>query len=133
MSKWIIRRLHISLGFIKIDQEATVEVDSKIFSPSIGLLAEKETELEGIIIITIEIVDPTLEIDPETITDVTTEEITASPMTDIITIGRTIGGEIAIDKAIEIDKLIWGNDSRQRYRDRSESRDRLRNYGNDST
>ena len=96
---------HISLGFIKIDQEAIVEVHSKLFSPTIGLLAEAETELEGIIVITIEIMDPTLEIDPETITDVPTEAITTGPMRDIITIGRTIGGETAIDKTIEIDKL----------------------------
>ena len=39
---------HISLGVIKIDQEATVEAGSKIFSPTIGLLAETETEQEGI-------------------------------------------------------------------------------------
>ena len=74
MSKWIKRRTNKSLGFIKIDQEAKVEVDSKIFSHTIGLLAETETELEGIIIITIEIIDPTLEIDPETITDMTTRK-----------------------------------------------------------
>ena len=98
----------MSLGFIKIDQEAIVEVDSKIFSPTKGLLAETETELEGIIITTIETIDPTIEIDPETITDMTTEEITTSPMRDIITIGRTIEGEIAIDKTIEIDKTIDG-------------------------
>ena len=95
---------HINLGFIKIDQEAIVEVHSNIFSHAIGPLAETETELEGII--TIEITDPTLEIDPEIITDVTTEEIITGPMRDVITTDRTIGGEIAIDKTIEIDKII---------------------------
>ena len=99
------KEAHISLGFIKIDQEAMVEVDSKMFSPTIGLSAETETELEGIIVTTIEIIDPTIEIGLEPFTNVTTEEITTSPMRDIITIGRTIGGEIAIDKTIEIDKL----------------------------
>ena len=99
---------HISLGFIKIDQEAIVEADSKIFSHTTGPLAETETEPEGIIIITIEITHPTFEIDPEIITDVTTEKIIISPIRDIITIDRTIGGEIAIDKTIEIDKIIGG-------------------------
>ena len=108
MSKWIKRRPYVSLGFIKIDQEAIVEVDSKIFSLTIGLLAEIETELEAIIIITIEIIYATLEIDPGTITDMTTEDITTSPMRDVITIDRTIGGEIAIDKIIEVGKIIEG-------------------------
>ena len=107
MSKWIKHKPHISLRFIKISQEAIVGVDSKIFSPAIGLLAETEIEPEGIIII-IEIIDPTLETDPETIIDVTTEEITTSPMRDVITTDRTIGGEIAIDKTIKIDKTIEG-------------------------
>ena len=93
---------------MKIDQEAIVEADSKIFSPAIGPLAEMETEPEGIIIITIEITDPTLEIDPEIITDMTTEEIITGPMRDVITTDRTIGGETAIDKAIERDKIIEG-------------------------
>ena len=79
-----------------------VEIDSKIVSSVIGILEETETELEGIIII--EIIGSTLEIDPEIIIDVTTEEITTGPMRDVITTDRTIGGEIAIDKTIEIDK-----------------------------
>ena len=108
MFKWTKRRPHISLGFIKIDQEVRVEADRKIFSPTIGLLAETETELEGITIITIETVDPTLEIDSEIITDVTTEEMTTGPMRDVIAIDKTIGGEIIIDKTIEIDKSIEG-------------------------
>ena len=108
MSKWIKRKPHISLVFIKIDQEAIVEVDSKIFSPPTGPLVETETELEGIIIITIHITDPTLEINPEIIRDMTTEEIITSPMRDVITTDRTIGGEIAIDKTIEIDRIIEG-------------------------
>ena len=129
--KWIKRRPHTSLGFIKIDLEARVEEDSKNFSPAIGLLAEIETELEGIIIITIEIRDPTLEIDPETITDVTTEEITTGSMRDITTIDKTIGGMIAIDKIIEIGKIIEGMTLDEETG--SESRDRSRNYSNDST
>ena len=80
MSKWTKGRPLISLGFIKIDQEARVEADSNIFSPTMGLSAETETELERIIIITIEIIDPTLEIYAEKITDMTAEEITTSPM-----------------------------------------------------
>ena len=128
MSKWIKRKPHISLGLIKIDHKAIVEVDSNIFSPTIGLLAKTEAELEGIIII--EIIHLILEIDPEIITDLTTEEIITSPMRDVITTDRTIGGEIAIDKTIEIDRTIEGM---ALDRDRSEIRDRLRNYSNDST
>ena len=105
MSKWIKTRPYTSLWFIKVDLEAKVEVDSKTFSPTIGLSVKIETEIEKIIIITIEIIDPAIEIDPETIIDVTTEEITTGPMKDEITIGRTIG-ETATDKTIEIDKII---------------------------
>ena len=104
MLRWTKRKLHLSPRFTKLDQEAIVEVDRKIFSPTIGALAEIETELEGII--TIEIIDPTLEIDPVTIICVTTEEITTSPMRDIITTDRTIGREITIDKTIRVDKII---------------------------
>ena len=106
MSRWAKRKLHISPGFIKIDQEAIVEVDSKISSPTIGLIAESEAEPEGIMIT--EIIDPTLEIDPGTIMDVITEEIIISPMRDTIIIDKTIGGEITIDKKIGIDKTIEG-------------------------
>ena len=67
---------------------------------------ETETELEGIIII--EKIDPTFEIDPGTIVDVTTEEIITSPMRDVITTDRTIGGEITIEKTTAIDKTIEG-------------------------
>ena len=95
ISKWTKRIPHTGLGFIKIDLGAKVEVGSKIFSPSIGLLAEIETEIKGIVIITTEIINPTIEMDPETIIDMTTEEITTSPM-------------IATDKKIEIDKIIEG-------------------------
>ena len=59
---------------------------------------EIETELEGIIIT--EIIDPTLEIDPGTIIDMTTEEIIPSPLKNVIATDRTIGGEIAIDKTV---------------------------------
>ena len=104
MSKWIKRRPHTSLGFINIDLETKVEVDSKIFSPAMGLSVE--IGIEGIIIITIEIINLTIKIDPETIIDVTTEEITTGPMKDIITIDKTIGGEIATDKTIKVDKIV---------------------------
>ena len=108
MSGWTKRRPHTNLAFINIDLEVRVEVDSKMFSHTIDLSAETETELEGIIIITAEMVDLTLEIDPETIIDKTTEEITTGPKRDMITIDWTIGGEMATDKTIEIDKIIEG-------------------------
>ena len=107
MDKKETPRPHISLGFIKVDLEAKVEVHSRIFSPTIGLTAEVETEIEEIIIITVgTIIDPTIEIDPETIINMTTEEIATSLMKDEITIDKTIGGDIATDKTIEIDKVI---------------------------
>ena len=89
-----------------MDQEAITEIDSKIFSPATGPSVEIETDLEGITII--EIIDLTSGIDPGIIIGVTTEEITTGPMRDIVTIDRTIGGEITIDKSIEIDKIIEG-------------------------
>ena len=67
-------------------------------------LAGIETDLEGIIII--EIIDPTLETDPGTVIDMTTEEIITCPMRDAVTTDRIIEGEITIDKSIEIDKII---------------------------
>ena len=39
------KKFHVSPGFIKTDQEAIAEVDSKIFSPTIGPLVEIETDL----------------------------------------------------------------------------------------
>ena len=50
MSKWTKSMPHTSLGFIKVDLEAKVGVDSRICSPAIGLLAEIEIETEEIII-----------------------------------------------------------------------------------
>ena len=41
-----------------------------------------------------------------TITDVPTDEITTCPMRDVKPIDRTIGGETAIDRTTEIDKII---------------------------
>ena len=61
---------------------------------------------EGIIIITIEITDPTIEIDLGIITDVITEEIPTGLMRDAITTDRTTEGEITIDSTTEIDKIL---------------------------
>ena len=86
------------------DQEAIAEVVSKIFNPTIGPLAEIETEPEGITII--EIIDPTSEIDPGTVIDMTIEEIVTIAMRDAITTDRTIEGEKTIDKTIKIGTII---------------------------
>ena len=106
MLKWTERRPHISQGFIKTDVEAKVGVDNKIFSYTTDHLVGIEREIEGIIIITIEIIDPTIEIDPETVIDVITEEITTSPIKDIIITDKTIGEGIATERTVEIDKII---------------------------
>ena len=131
MSKWIKRKPHISLEFIKIDQEAIVEVDSKIFSPAISLLADTETELEGII--TIDITDPTLEIDPETITDVTTEEIITGPIERCNNYRQDNRRRDSHRQDNRNRQNYRGNLYDSRQRDRTESRDGLRNYINDST
>ena len=52
-------------------------------------------------------------------------------MKDEITIDKTVEGETAMNRTIEIDSYR-GTDPRQRFRDRSESRDRSRNCSNDS-
>ena len=108
MSRWTEKRPLTSLGFIKTDLEAKAGVDNKIISPTIDHLAGTETEVEGIIIITIEITDPTIEAGLEMITDVITEETPTSPMRDKITTDRTIEGEFTIDKTIEIGKITEG-------------------------
>ena len=82
MLKWTERRPHTGLEFIKTDLDAKVGVANKIFSPTLDHLAGIETEIEGNTIITIEITVPTIEIDPETIKYIITEEIPTSPMND---------------------------------------------------
>ena len=59
-------------------------------------------------IIIIEITDTNIEIGLGTNTNMTTDKITTCPRRDIIPIDRTIGGETAIDKTIEIDKILEG-------------------------
>ena len=104
MSRWTRRRLHTSLGFIKVDLEAKIEVDSRISNPAIDPAANKEIETEEILIVGT-IIDPIIERGPEIIIDVTTEEMTTSLMKDEITIDKTAEEEIAIDRIIEIDKV----------------------------
>ena len=60
MSKWTRRRLHISLEYIKVDLEAKIKVDSRIFSPAIGPSAEIEIETEEILIVGT-IIDPIID------------------------------------------------------------------------
>ena len=105
MSKWTRRRPHTSLGFINVDLEAKVEVDSRIFSPTTGLPTGIEIETEEIIIVGT-IIGPTIEIDPEIIIDETIGETTTSLIKDKLTRDKTVGGETATDKAIEIGRII---------------------------
>ena len=105
MLKWTKRRPHTSLGFIKVDQEAKAEIDSRLLSPTIGPSAETGIETERIIMVEA-IIGPTIGIGLETIIDMTIGETTTSPMKDEITIGKTVGGEIATDETIGIDKII---------------------------
>ena len=107
MSKWTKRRPHISLGFIKVDQEAKIEVDSRIFSPTIGLSAEIGIEV-GEVIIVGTIKGPTPETDPEILINVTIGETIINLLKDVVTIDKTIGGDMVTDKTIEIDKITEG-------------------------
>ena len=77
----------------------------QLFSPTIGPSAEIGIETEGIIIVGT-IIDPTTGTVLETIIDMTIGETTTSSMIDEIIIDETVGGEIATDKTIEIDKII---------------------------
>ena len=74
------------------------------FQPAIGPSAKEEIETEEILIIGT-IIDTIIETGPEIIIDVTTERMATSLMKDKITIDKTAEGEIAIDRAIEIDKV----------------------------
>ena len=71
-----------------------MEVDSRIFSSTIGLSTGIEIETGSII-----------EIDPETVTDKTIGETTIHLMRDKLPIDKTVE-ETAIDKTIEIGKII---------------------------
>ena len=106
MSIGIEKRSHTTLEFIKSNPEPNMGVNNKISSPAIDPLAGIETEIEGIIIMTIEITDPTIEIGLEMIKGMITEGIPTGPMKDTITTDRTIEGEITIGKTIEIGKII---------------------------
>ena len=78
-------RPHTSLGFIKLDLEAKVKVGNKCFSPVIDPSVEIGIEI-GTTITTEVIIGPTIGIGPETLTDMTIEGITISPMRDRIII-----------------------------------------------
>ena len=99
------RRLHPSLGFIKVDLEAKVRIDNRLFCPIIGPSAEIGIETEEITIIETTI-GPTIEIGLETTIGVTIGETTTGPMKGEIITGKTIGGETVTDKTIETDKFI---------------------------
>ena len=93
MSKWTEKRPHISLGFIKTDLETKIGVDNKFYCLAIDHLAGIETEIEAIIIITIGITGPTIEIGLGIITNVITEVIPTGLMKDAIAIDKITEGE----------------------------------------
>ena len=103
MWNWTEKRPHINLRFTKTDLKAKVRVDHKIFSPTTGPLAGIGTEIEGIIIIIIEITDPTIETDQRTTIEIMIDEITIKLMKDIITEGEKITGKtVETDKTLEV-------------------------------
>ena len=92
--------------FTKTDLEATVGIDNKIFSPATDPLSGIEIGIEKIIIITTDIIDPTIEIGLGTITGMVTEDIPIGLMKDAITTDKTIEGETTIGRTVETDKII---------------------------
>ena len=77
-------------------------------SPYNRSFSRDRKELEEITIISIETVDLASGIDVGIITGMTTDVIINGLMRDVITIDKTIGGEIAIGRTIEIDTFIEG-------------------------
>ena len=80
--------------------------------------------MKGTIITMTEIVDQTIEIGLEKITEGLTEDPHTSLMIDVVITDPITGIEATTDKKIELDKIIEIM-ILDRYRDRSESRDRL--------
>ena len=107
MSKWTKETPHTSLEFTNIDLEDRVETDNRIISHIIdhSLWTDIEAGEASITTTTDPIIDPIIEIGPETNTGMITEEIT----TDLV-IGRIILDKIVEEtisnKAKETDQLI---------------------------
>ena len=90
MSKWTKERPHTNPGFTKVDLEAKVEIDNRLFRPitdsSVGIgieTGETTTTIEIII-------GPTIGISLETTIDVTVGETTTGLMKDKLITGKTI-------------------------------------------
>ena len=68
------------------------------FQPCNRSFSREKNEIQGIIIMTIEITHPTIEIGLEMITGMITEEIPTGPMKDAITTDKTIDEDITVGK-----------------------------------
>ena len=100
------KRPHTSLKSIKADIEAKAGVDNLIFTPETDLLVETKIVIKGTIITMTEIIDQTMEISLEIITEGITEDLDNSLMVDMVIIDQIIGIEATTDKTIELDNII---------------------------
>ena len=83
-----------------------VRVDHKIFRLATDPLAGIGTEIEGIIIIVIEITDPVIEIGQGTTIEIMKDNITIKLMKDVMIIEQITEGETITGKTVETDKTI---------------------------
>ena len=79
---------------------------SKIFCPTTDHLAGIGIEIEEIIFIITEIIDPAIEIGQGTATEVMIDNITIGLMKDVIIIDQITEGETIAGKTVETDKTI---------------------------
>ena len=122
MSRWTKRKLHISSGLIKIDQKSIAEVDSKIFSPCNRSFSRDRYRTRG----NYNYRNNRLNFRDRFRHSYRCDNRRNNYQSNerhAITTDRTIGGQITIDKTIEIGKII--EEMTLDIRDRSESRDTL--------
>ena len=106
MKKWIRKRPHTSLKFIKTDTEAKVGVDNPIFTLETNHLVETGIEMRRTIITITGIIDQTMEIGLEIIIDGMTEDLHIDLMMGLVITDSIIGIEVTTDKRIEVNKTI---------------------------
>ena len=104
--KWTEKRPHISLEFTKIDLGARVEVNDNLISLATDSLVGIGIEIEETLVVILEIIDTTIEIDLEIITDLMTEDIPIGLLKGTMIMDQITGIEAITDKIVEMDKII---------------------------
>ena len=95
-----------NLKSIETDKKAKVGVHNPIFTLKTDLLVETRIEMKGTIITKTGIVDQTIEISLEIITEGMTEDPHIGLVTGMVITDPIIGIEATTDKTIELDKII---------------------------